>query len=184
MVASPQWRPSRARRSSALRTSADPADRVAYARDLWPRHHLAVRAGRTPPHRARGRSCGRRTTDEVAKIVRWAHDTGTSVVPFGAGSGVCGGVLPARRRGGRRSEGDGPRPRRSTRAPCRSTSKRGIWALPLEERLGPTRAHARAFFRRRSCCSSVGGLGRRAKRRAMLRVLRKNRGHDARRSSA
>ena len=29
-----------------LRTSIDEADRVAYARDLWPRHHLAVRAGR------------------------------------------------------------------------------------------------------------------------------------------
>ena len=28
-----------------LRTSSDEADRVAYARDLWPRHHLAVRAG-------------------------------------------------------------------------------------------------------------------------------------------
>ncbi|HEX3772220.1 MAG TPA: hypothetical protein VHV30_15190, partial [Polyangiaceae bacterium] len=28
-----------------LSTSADEADRVAYARDLWPRHHLAVRGG-------------------------------------------------------------------------------------------------------------------------------------------
>ena len=34
-----------ARAMPGVRTSEDPADRVAYARDLWPRHHLAVRAG-------------------------------------------------------------------------------------------------------------------------------------------
>ena len=34
-----------------LRVSRDPADRVAYARDLWPRHHLAVRAGNVAEHK-------------------------------------------------------------------------------------------------------------------------------------
>src|SRR3954451_18064333 len=82
-----------ARAIDGLRTSDDPADRVAYARDLWPRHHLAVRAGNVAAHRPAG-IVWPTTTDEVARIVRWAHDTGTPVVPFGAGSGVCAGVLP------------------------------------------------------------------------------------------
>jgi hypothetical protein len=34
-----------------MRVSDDAADRVAYARDLWPRHHLAVRAGNVAEHR-------------------------------------------------------------------------------------------------------------------------------------
>jgi alkyldihydroxyacetonephosphate synthase len=76
-----------------LKTSSDSADRVAYARDLWPRHHLAVRAGNVGEHRPAGIVWPESTAD-VARIVTWAHDTGTPVVPFGAGSGVCAGVLP------------------------------------------------------------------------------------------
>ena len=76
-----------------LRASNDPADRVAYARDLWPRHHLAVRAGNVAEHRP-GAIVWPTTTDEVAAVVRWAAASGTPVVPFGAGSGVCAGILP------------------------------------------------------------------------------------------
>ena len=82
-----------ARALPRVRTSTDAADRVAYARDLWPRHHLAVRAGNVAEHRPAG-VVWPETTDDVARIVRWAHDSGTPVVPFGAGSGVCAGVLP------------------------------------------------------------------------------------------
>jgi len=82
-----------ARAFPGIRTSDDAADRVAYARDLWPRHHLAVRAGNVAEHRPAG-IVWPTSTDEVSRIVRWAHDTGTPVVPFGAGSGVCAGVLP------------------------------------------------------------------------------------------
>lgn len=82
-----------ARAFPGLRTSDDAADRVAYARDLWPRHHLAVRAGNVAQHRPAGIAWPT-STEEVSRIVRWAHDTGTPVVPFGAGSGVCAGVLP------------------------------------------------------------------------------------------
>jgi alkyldihydroxyacetonephosphate synthase len=77
-----------------LRSSGDIADRVAYARDLWPRHHLAVRAGNVAAHRPAG-IVWPESTEDVAKIVRWAHETGTPIVPFGAGSGVCAGVLPS-----------------------------------------------------------------------------------------
>jgi alkyldihydroxyacetonephosphate synthase len=76
-----------------LRTSDDAADRVAYARDLWPRHHLAVRAGRATEHRP-GAVVWPTSTEEVARLVRWAHARGVALVPFGAGSGVCAGVLP------------------------------------------------------------------------------------------
>ncbi len=79
-----------------LDTSADPADRVTYARDLWPRHHLAVRAGNVAEHRPAG-IVWPENTEDVARIVRWAHDTETPIVPFGAGSGVCAGVLPHER---------------------------------------------------------------------------------------
>ncbi len=76
-----------------LRVSSDAADRVAYARDLWPRHHLAVRAGNVGEHRP-GAIAWPETTLEVQSIVRWANDSGTPLVPFGAGSGVCAGILP------------------------------------------------------------------------------------------
>ena len=36
------------------------------------------------------------STAEVQAVVRLAAETGTAVVPFGLGSGVCGGILPDR----------------------------------------------------------------------------------------
>lgn len=68
-------------------------DRRAYARDLWPRHHLGVRAGTLPPTNPAA-VVWPRTTDEVAQLVRACRAEGIPIVPFGAGSGVCGGVLP------------------------------------------------------------------------------------------
>ncbi len=77
----------------ALRTSADDADRVAYARDLWPRHHLRVRSGRPAEHRPLA-IVWPTSTAEVSHLVRWARGARVPLVAFGAGSGVCGGVLP------------------------------------------------------------------------------------------
>jgi alkyldihydroxyacetonephosphate synthase len=76
-----------------LQASDDAADRVAYARDLWPRHHLAVRAGNVAEHRP-GAIVWPRSTADVSALVKWAGATRTPLVPFGAGSGVCAGVLP------------------------------------------------------------------------------------------
>jgi alkyldihydroxyacetonephosphate synthase len=76
-----------------LRTSSDEADRIAYARDLWPRHHLAVRAGEPAGHRP-ATIVWPSSTEEVARLVRWARGRGVALVPFGAGSGVCGGIAP------------------------------------------------------------------------------------------
>ena len=77
----------------SLRVSDDAADRVAYARDLWPRHHLAVRAGRVAEHKP-GAIVWPESTEDVRKIVEWARASKTPIVPFGAGSGVCAGILP------------------------------------------------------------------------------------------
>ena len=77
----------------AMRSSVDEADRVAYARDLWPRHHMDVRAGSPAEHRP-GVVVWPERTEDVAALVRWASERGVALVPFGAGSGVCGGVMP------------------------------------------------------------------------------------------
>ncbi|XXX76886.1 FAD-binding protein [Sorangium sp. So ce134] len=73
--------------------SASPVDQIAYARDLWPRHHLAVTEGRIAEHRP-GMILWPASTEEVARVVRFCADEGLPLVPYGAGSGVCGGVLP------------------------------------------------------------------------------------------
>jgi alkyldihydroxyacetonephosphate synthase len=77
-----------------LTTSTDEADRIAYGRDLWPRHHLRVRAGRLPEPGRPEAIAWPETTEELARLVRWARAEGVPLVPFGAGSGVCGGVSP------------------------------------------------------------------------------------------
>ena len=77
----------------ALRSSAEDADRVAYARDMWPRHHLRVRAGRPAEYKPEG-IVWPTSPSELAQLVRWARAARVPLVPFGAGSGVCGGVLP------------------------------------------------------------------------------------------
>jgi alkyldihydroxyacetonephosphate synthase len=68
-------------------------DRVAYARDLWPRRLLDVRAGNVAEHSPLAIAWPRRTED-VVELVRFARNEGFALVPFGAGSGVCGGVQP------------------------------------------------------------------------------------------
>lgn len=76
-----------------LETSTNEADRSSYGRDLWPRHHLAVRSGVATWSKP-ALVAWPRSTEEVATLVRFAARRSVPVVPFGAGSGVCGGVLP------------------------------------------------------------------------------------------
>lgn len=76
-----------------LRQSASPVDRITYSRDLWPRHHLAVSDGRIAEHKP-GVIVWPRSVGEVESLVRFCASEGAPLVPFGAGSGVCAGVLP------------------------------------------------------------------------------------------
>jgi len=80
-------------RDLKIATSERPPDRISYGRDLWPRHHIAVRDGRVGEHRPRAIAWPERTED-VERLVDFCRRRGVKVVPFGAGSGVCGGVLP------------------------------------------------------------------------------------------
>lgn len=75
------------------RVSTTPPDRAAYARDLWPRGLIGVAAGDPAPYPPDA-VVWPTTTDEVAAIVKAAARHRTPIVPFGAGSGVCGGALP------------------------------------------------------------------------------------------
>ncbi len=75
------------------RASDDEADRVAYARDLWPRQQITTRAG-DPAIAPPAVVVWPGDVEEVAAILRYARERGLPVVPFGAGSGVCGGILP------------------------------------------------------------------------------------------
>jgi alkyldihydroxyacetonephosphate synthase len=77
------------------RVSTTPPDRVAYARDLWPRGLLGVAAGDVAPHPPDA-VVWPTTTEEVSAVVKAAARSGIPIVPFGAGSGVCGGALPIR----------------------------------------------------------------------------------------
>lgn len=75
------------------RISTRRADKIAYSADFWPRAQIWKMAGdveRYPP------DCvvWPETHDEVAKILAFCDEHLVPVVPYGAGSGVCGGTVP------------------------------------------------------------------------------------------
>ncbi len=72
------------------RGSIDDLDRLSYARDMWPLALLWVRQGRSPPPPDAVVWPG--TEDDVANVIALARKRRFAVIPFGAGSGVCGGT--------------------------------------------------------------------------------------------
>ncbi|MFH1465675.1 MAG: FAD-binding oxidoreductase [Pseudomonadota bacterium] len=70
--------------------SDDPVDLRAAARDLWPRATLATALGRPSPQPAA--VCWPETHEQVCALLTWAQGAGVPLVPYGAGSGVCGGA--------------------------------------------------------------------------------------------
>ncbi len=71
------------------------SDLDTYSRDMWPRLLLALRAGVPSPYRPQV-VVWPESTREVAAIVRLAGQHQIPVVPYGGGSGVCGGAVPIR----------------------------------------------------------------------------------------
>ncbi|MCP4504198.1 MAG: FAD-binding oxidoreductase [Deltaproteobacteria bacterium] len=65
-------------------------DRRMVAHDLWPRRLLDRRAKVQPVLPAE--VFWPTSTQQVSEVVRYAAEQNLSVVPFGAGSGVCGGI--------------------------------------------------------------------------------------------
>jgi alkyldihydroxyacetonephosphate synthase len=75
------------------RVSTDVPERVACARDLWQRHLIALQQGpAVDANRLPAAIVRPETTDEVVALVLLARREGFPLVPFGAGSGVCGGI--------------------------------------------------------------------------------------------
>lgn len=72
-----------------LRVDVSAGERRAHARDLWPRATLALASASTLP------PCPEAVAfpedeDQVAACLEWAQEERVAVVPWGAGSGVCG----------------------------------------------------------------------------------------------
>ncbi|MBX7102106.1 MAG: FAD-binding oxidoreductase [Myxococcaceae bacterium] len=70
--------------------SARASDRIAYARDMWPLALMWIRQGRipTPPELV----VWPKTEGQLQAVVRLARERALPLVPYGAGSGVCGGT--------------------------------------------------------------------------------------------
>lgn len=85
-----------ARELSALHiaVSCDPPDLWAMSRDSWPRALLWSKA-RVTPHRP-DVVAWPADAAQVAAVVGFAAEREVPVVPFGGGSGICGGVVPVR----------------------------------------------------------------------------------------
>ena len=75
--------------------SEDPTDQLAYSRDLWPKALLWLRAGRHTVHPPQA-IVWPSSVEEVGAVLRCPGARGIPVVPYGSGSGVCGGTLPLR----------------------------------------------------------------------------------------
>ena len=77
----------------SARVSRATSDRHSYARDQWPRVLIGMRDGTGAPFPP-DVVAWPTTTAEVAALVRVARELGVPIVPYAAGSGVCGGAAP------------------------------------------------------------------------------------------
>lgn len=73
--------------------SREERDRLAYSRDMWPRNLILLRSGVDRVY-APEAVVWPADVEEVADVVRYASRRGLPVIPFGGGSGVCGGTTP------------------------------------------------------------------------------------------
>ncbi|MBI3893898.1 MAG: FAD-binding oxidoreductase [Candidatus Wallbacteria bacterium] len=67
-------------------------ERIAYSRDLWPRGHLWMRQGRVPY--PADWVVWPTAEQQLVRLVEMANRLRVPLVPYGAGSGVCGGTVP------------------------------------------------------------------------------------------
>ena len=77
----------------ARRVSMREGDLDTYARDMWPRLLLARRDGRPPDHLPFAVVWPEHPRELVA-LVKLARALRVPIIPYGGGSGVCGGVVP------------------------------------------------------------------------------------------
>src|SRR5512144_12404 len=77
----------------ARRVSLREVDLETYARDMWPRLLLGYREGQLPPFRPHAVVWPEHVREVVA-VVKLAREHRIPIVPYGGGSGVCGGAVP------------------------------------------------------------------------------------------
>ena len=165
-----------------LRASDDAADRV----DVRARP-LAAPSPRRARRKRRRASSGRHRVAASTRGGERAREVGAATRdaarPVRRGERRVRGRAPARGRRRGRSEADGARGALSTRRAPSLDVEAGHMGMPLEEELERRGLHARPL----SVVDPVQhrrGLGRRAERRAVLGLLRQDRGHGRSRSSA
>jgi alkyldihydroxyacetonephosphate synthase len=73
--------------------SREERDRLAYSRDMWPRNLILLRSGVDRVY-APDAVVWPGDVEQVASVVRFALRSGLPVIPYGGGSGVCGGTTP------------------------------------------------------------------------------------------
>ena len=73
--------------------STDPHVLGAYSQDLWPRKLLELRQD-GPKAPVVDIVAWPRSAKEVSQWVKWAQKADAILIPYGAGSGVCGATVP------------------------------------------------------------------------------------------
>jgi alkyldihydroxyacetonephosphate synthase len=79
-------------RTVADAVEVDPVATATHAHDWWPRLLMRRRAGEELPVPDAVVTPADR--DELARVVAWCDANRVAIVPFGAGTGVCGGAAP------------------------------------------------------------------------------------------
>jgi alkyldihydroxyacetonephosphate synthase len=75
--------------------SEDPEDIVSYARDLWPRTTILARGGTYTSYSSEA-ILWPKDASQLSRILKLCNEHNLPFVPFGAGSGVCGGTVAIR----------------------------------------------------------------------------------------
>ncbi len=134
--------------------SREERDRLAYCRDMWPRNLILLRSGVDRVY-SPDVIVWPSTVEEVAAVAAYASRRSIPLVPYGGGSGVCGGTVP--RKGGilvdlKRLDSVGKVDPISRTV----VAQAGVRGQHLEDRLqsdGYTAGHFPASI----ACSTVGG---------------------------
>lgn len=69
------------------------SDKIAYSRDMWPRNLILLRCGVHKPYMA-DVIVWPSAPAQISSIVRYCTRSGIKLIPYGGGSGVCGGAVP------------------------------------------------------------------------------------------
>lgn len=140
-------------RVPGLRVSGSSPDLSAAARDLWPRALVDIQSGELPSNRP-GAIVWPERPEQISQLIELSRAQGFRVVPFGAGSGVCGAVLPdertividSKRLLDFRIDPDAPVVHAGA----------GVLGITLEEQLAK-RGYTAGHFPSSIVCSTVGG---------------------------